>query len=143
MDARREQSESLSRSRFNSLTSLSILSGRPLSKSLSLFFFRKGSNRPTLHGLPTLIQLSKVDHIPDWQQYLQQQVQEHPAWKSYPNIKSFEIDSHKPICVGFWEGGNTLPNANELTGSGIIEDLLLLVENPKWSSGSTNIGSVS
>jgi len=143
VDPNREQSESLNRSRFNSLTSLSILSGKPLSKSLSLFFFRKGSNRPTVHGLPTLIQLSKVDRIPDWQQYLQQQIQEHPAWKSYPNIKSFEIDPDKPICVGFWEGGNTLPNANELTGSGIIADLLRLVENPKSGSGSTNMSSVS
>lgn len=74
---------------------------------------------------------------------MQQQIQEHPAWKSYPNIKSFKIDPHKPICVGLWEGGNTLPNANELTGSGIIADLLQLVENPKSGPGSTNMDSAS
>ncbi|RPA91875.1 hypothetical protein L873DRAFT_260235 [Choiromyces venosus 120613-1] len=78
-----------------------------------------------------IIQLLKSDRVDNWQEYLRAQVQDHPAWKSFPNIKSQEIDPHKPICVGYWEGGNSLPNANELVGGGTIVDLLKLVDNPK------------
>src|SRR5437588_7894146 len=42
VDPNQEQSETIIRSQFNSLTSLSVPSVKPLSKSLSLFFFHKG-----------------------------------------------------------------------------------------------------
>ena len=78
-----------------------------------------------------IIQLCKSDRIENWQEYLQGQVADHPAWRSFPQIRTQEIDPSKPICVGYWEGGNSLPNANELIGSGTIADLLKLVDNPK------------
>ena len=78
-----------------------------------------------------IIQHCKSDHIENWQDYLQGKVADHPAWRSFPQIGTPEIDPSKPICVGYWEGGNSLPNANELIGSGTIADLLKLVDNPK------------
>ena len=78
-----------------------------------------------------IIQLCKFDRIENWQKYLQEQVADHPAWQLFPEIRTREIDPSKPICVGYWEGGNSLPNANELIGSGTIANLLKLVDNPK------------
>ncbi|KAG0128325.1 hypothetical protein HOY82DRAFT_541339 [Tuber indicum] len=129
----KDQPEHLSQSRFNTLSSLTLSLPKPINKSLSLFFFHKGSSRTMLHGSPMIIQLLKSDRVENWQEYLQCQVQDHPAWKSFPNIKTLEIDPRKPICVGYWEGGNSLPNANELIGSGSIAELLNLVENSKSS----------
>ena len=58
---------------------------------------------------------------------------QHPAWLSYPNIKSYELHPRLPICVGYWDGTTTgiAPNANPLQNSGIIADLLRLTDNPK------------
>jgi len=81
-----------------------------------------------------IIYLSKSDQIINWHDYLRAQVCDHPAWRSYPHIRTPEIDPQKPICVGYWEGGNLLPNANELIGGGTIVDLLKLVDNPKSNS---------
>jgi len=67
----------------------------------------------------------------NWQEYLHTQVRDHPAWRSFPQIQTQEIDPLKQICVGYWEGGNSLPNANDLVGGGTIADLLKLVDNPK------------
>jgi len=78
---------------------------------------------------------NKFDRISDWQIYLQQEVLVHPAWRSYPKIKDLEINPHTAICVGYWEGGNTQPAANELLGSGSISDLLWVVKNPKTFEG--------
>ena len=130
-DQFKDQPESSSQSRFNTLSLLSSPMPKPLNKFSSLFFFRKGSSRATLHSSPKIIQLLKSDRIEDWQEYLCAQVQDHPAWKSFPNIRTQEIDPNKPICVGYWEGGSSLPNTNELIGSGLISDLLKLVDNPK------------
>jgi hypothetical protein len=66
--------------RFNALTSLSN-QPKPLKRSLSLFFFRKGSNKATSHGSPMVIELVKSTRITNWQSYLSEQVQAHPAWK--------------------------------------------------------------
>ncbi|RPB00093.1 hypothetical protein L873DRAFT_1843290 [Choiromyces venosus 120613-1] len=75
---------------------------------------------------------NKLDRISDWQHYLHEEVLVHPAWRSYPKIKDFEINPHIPICVRYWEGENIQPAANELLGLGIINDLLRLVKNPKF-----------
>ena len=130
-DNSREQPETLSQTRYNTLSSLTSPSPKPVNKSPSLFFFRKGSSRAVLHGSLIIIYLSKSDRIGDWQEYLRAQVCNHPTWRSYPDIRTQEIDQQKPICVGYWEGGNSLPNANELSGSSTISDLLKLVDNPK------------
>ena len=130
-DQSKDQPESSSQSRYNTLSLLSSSTPKPLNKSLSLFFFRKGSSRATLHGSPMIIQLQKLDRVDDCQEYLRIQVQDYPAWKSFPNVRTQEIDPNKPICVGYWEGGSTLLNANKLIGGGSINDLLKLVDNPK------------
>lgn len=90
-----------------------------------------------------IIQLCKSDRIENWQKYLQAQVQDHPAWPSFPQIRTQEIDPSKPICVGYWEGGNTLPNANELIGSETIADLLKLVDNPKSNTVLSQHGGMN
>ena len=89
-----------------------------------------------------IIQLCKSDRIENWQEYLQVQVCDHPAWRSFPQIRTQEIDPSKPICVGYWEGGNSLPNANELIGSGTIADLLKLVDNPKSNTMLSQHGGI-
>ncbi|RPA89960.1 hypothetical protein L873DRAFT_514058 [Choiromyces venosus 120613-1] len=99
-DQSKDYRESLIQSRFNTLSTLSSPSPKPINKSLSIFFFYKGSNRATLHGSQIIIQLQKSKWVDDWQEYLHTQVQEHPAWKSFPKIKIQEIDPQKPICVG-------------------------------------------
>ena len=89
-----------------------------------------------------VIQLCKSDRIEDWQEYLQAQVQDHPTWRSFLHIRTQEIDPLKPICVGYWEGGNSLPNANELIGSGTISDLLKLVDNSKSNNILSQHGGI-
>jgi len=82
-----------------------------------------------------IIYLSKSDPIVDWQDYLRVQVFDHSASRSYPHIRIQEIDPQMPMWVGYWEGGNSLPNANELIGGGgTTVDLLKLVDNSKSNS---------
>jgi len=99
-DQSKDQPESSSQSRYNTLSLLSSSTPKPLNKSLSLFFFWKWSSRATLHGSPMIIQLQKLDRVDDWQEYLHIQVQDHPALKSFPNVRTQEIDPNKPICIG-------------------------------------------
>jgi len=118
-------------------STLSSPTSKIYAKQLSLFFHKKGTSTPSRHGSPMIKHYNKFDRISDWQIYLQQEVLVHPAWRSYPKIKDFEIYPHIPIRVGYWEGGNTQPAANELLGSGSISDLLRLVKNPKTFEGSS------
>ncbi|RPA99265.1 hypothetical protein L873DRAFT_1843607 [Choiromyces venosus 120613-1] len=74
--------------------------------------------------------------VPDWQHYLTNQVIQHPAWTTYPNIKQYIMDSDHPVCVGYWEGNSNTSNANALVGGGTIADLLHLTENPKNLAGT-------
>ena len=142
-DHLRKQHKSLTQNRYNTLSSFtSSAAPKPINKSLSLFFFRKGSSCAILHGSPMIIQLYKSDRIENWQEYLQVQVQDHPAWWSFPPIRTQEIDPSKLICVGYWEGGNTLPNANQLIGNGSIVDLLKLVDNPKSNTILSQHGGI-
>ncbi|KAG0643603.1 hypothetical protein HOY80DRAFT_1087685 [Tuber brumale] len=91
---------------------------------------------PIWHGSPMIKQYNKSDSVSDWQQYLHEEVLTHPAWRSYLKIKDFEINPHIPTCVGYWEGGNIQPAANELLGPDTIADLLRLVKNPKVMNSS-------
>ena len=130
-DNSHEHQESLTPTRYNTLSSLTSPISQPNNKSLSLFFFRKRRSHAVLHGSPMVIQLCKSDRIEDWQEYLQAQAQDHPAWRSFAHIRTKEFDPPKPICVEYWEGGNSLSNINEAIGSGTISNLLKLVDNPK------------
>ena len=121
--------------RFKGFTTLGIQPAKPVSRSLALFFFPKGNTRGAFHGVPTILHFIKSEQVPDWQHFLTNQVLQHPAWRTYPNIKQYIIDQNHPICVGFWEGNSNTPNANALIGSGTITDLLRLTENPKISAG--------
>lgn len=121
--------------RFKSFTTLGMQQVKPVARSLALFFFSKGNTRGVFHGVPTILHFIKSEHIPDWQHYLTNQVLQHPAWTTYPNIKQYIIDQNHPICVGYWEGNSNTPNANALVGSGTIADLLRLTENPKTLAG--------
>jgi len=77
-----------------------------------------------LHNSPKIIQQCKSDRVKDWQEYLQAQVRDNPALRSFPQIRTPEIDPLKPICVGYCEGGNLLPNTNDLIGTGRIAESL-------------------
>ena len=130
-----EQSKLPYRGKFNTLTTLSSPSTKPVQRSIGLFFYRRGL-KAGFHGSPTLVEFIRTEQVPNWQQYLKNIVLQHPAWLSYPNIKSFELHPRLPICVGFWDGttSGVAPNANPLQNSGIIGDLLHLTDNPKGSS---------
>ena len=88
------------------------------------------------------IQLCKSDRIKNWQEYLQVQVQDYLAWWLFPQIRTHEMDSSKPFCVGYREGGNTLPKTNELIESGTVVDLLNLVDNPKSNTVLSQPGGI-
>jgi len=123
-------------SRYNTIslpvsTPSSFTTSKIYTKQLSLFFHKKGTSTPIRYGSPMVKHYNKSDRIADWQQYLYDEVITHPAWRSYPKIKDFEINPHIPICVGYWEGGNIQPAANKLLGTGTVADLLRLVKNPK------------
>ncbi|RPA91222.1 hypothetical protein L873DRAFT_1848394 [Choiromyces venosus 120613-1] len=120
----------------NILTSLGQQPAKPVARSLALFIFPKGNTRGSFHGVPTIMHFLRSELVPDWQHYLTNQVLQHPAWTTYPNIKQYIIDSDHPICVGYWEGNSNTPNANALVGGGTIADLLHLTENPKNLAGT-------
>ena len=123
------------RGKFNTLTTLNSSSIKPVQRSIGLFFYRRGL-KAGFHGSPTLVEFIRTEQVPNWQQYLKNIVLQHPAWLSYPNIKSFELHPRLPICVGFWDGttSGVAPNANPLQNSGVIGDLLRLTDNPKGLS---------
>ena len=131
------ESPSMQHSIFNTLTTLGNTATRPIQRSVGLYFYRRGL-KAGFHGSPTLLTFTRTERIADWQQYLKDLVLQHPAWLSYPNIKTMELHSRLPICVGFWDGTTTgiAPNANILENSGIISDLLHLTDSPKASTST-------
>ena len=137
----KQQSLSLQPSQFNALTTLSSLSTKPIQRSVGLYFYRRGL-KAGFHGSPTLLSFIRTDLISNWQQYLKNPVLQHPAWLSYPNIKSLELHPRLPICVGYWDGTTTAiaPNANMLQNDRIISDLLRLTDSPKaFNSTQTHL----
>jgi len=127
-----EQPKLAHRGKFNTLTTISSPSTKPVQRSIRLYFYRRGI-KAGFHGSPILVEFIHTEQVPNWQQYLKNIVLQHPAWLAYPNIKSFELHLRLPICVGFWDGTTTgvAPNANPLQNNGLISDLLRLTDNPK------------
>lgn len=137
-----EQLEQLNMSgKFNILSQSTGMPGKLFPKQLYLFFHKKGYKEASRHGSASLIHLDPKTAIPNWQSYLSDLVTSHVSWKSFPKIREYEINPKLPICVGFWEGGNTLPNTNELVGQGTMADLLRLVQNPKIASLTASTAS--
>lgn len=137
VDPSLQNSEPIHHGRFNTLATLSGNSTKPVQRSIGLYFYRR-ELKAGFHGSPTLVSFLHTERVPDWQQYLKNIVLQHPAWLSFPNIKSFELRPRLPICVGFWDGTTTgvAPNVNQLQSGGVIADLLRLTDNPKGHSGS-------
>ena len=131
------ESPSIQHSKFNTVTTLGSTPTRPIQRSVGLYFYRRGL-KAGIHGSPTLFTCTRTERIADWQQYLNDLVLQHPAWLSYPNIKTLELHSRLPICVGFWDDMTIGigSNANILENSGIISDLLDLTESPKTSTST-------
>ena len=131
VDPSKHQPETLRSGKFNTLTTLSNTSTKLIPRSVGLYFYRRGF-KAGFHGSPTLLDFNRFQQISNWQLYLKNLVLQHPAWLSYPNIKSYELHPQLPICVGYWDGTTTgiAPNANSLHNTGIISDLLRLTDKP-------------
>ena len=135
VDPSKTPSDTLCSGKFNTLTTLSSISTKPVQRSVGLYFSRRGL-KASFHGSPTLLDFIRSQQIPDWQDYLKNLIFQHPAWLTYPNIKSYELHPRLPICVDYWDGTTTgiAPHANLLHNSSSIADLLHLTDNPKASN---------
>ena len=60
----KEQSQSLSHSPFNTLTTLTTPT-KPIQRSVGLYFYRRGL-KAGFHGSPTLINFTRTERIPGW-----------------------------------------------------------------------------
>ena len=135
VDPAKELSQSIPSSKFNTLTTSSSSLTKPTQRSVGLYFYHRGL-KVGFHRSPTLVTFTRTERIPNWHQYLKNLVLQHPAWLSYPNIKTMELHPRLPICVSFWDGTTTgiAPNANVLPDSGLISDLLRLTDCPRVSN---------
>ena len=90
VDPSKTPSDTLRSGKFNTLTTLSSISTKPIQRSVGLYFYRRGL-KAGFHRSPTLLDFNRSQQIPDWQDYLKNLIFQHPAWLSYPNIKSYEL----------------------------------------------------